>query len=137
MKSFRMRSLVGVTALMCLLLVASPISSAEPFSVKEYDRFHDVLRPLQHEALPNKDFQRIRSNAAELIKLGKAIVKVGVPSGIAKTNVEKFRLELTKFKKALNKFSQEAKAGSDSRLETSFSAVHDSFELLAEMLPRK
>jgi hypothetical protein len=26
------------------------------FSMKEYKEFHDVLHPLEHEALPNKDY---------------------------------------------------------------------------------
>ena len=137
MKSLRMRSLIIITALLCLLPMAGAVSAAEHFSVKEYEEFHDLLEPLQHEALPNKDWQRIRSNAAEFVKRGKAIVKVGVPAGTAKTNVAKFRFELKKFRNALNKFSQDAKGSDDTKLEASFGAVHDSFEMLAGMLPRK
>ncbi len=131
----KLRFLLIITGLFLLLPLAA--YGSEEFSVKEYDRFHDALHPLQHEALPNKDFRRIRANAVEFVKLGKAIVKVGVPAGTAKPNVEQFRVELKKFKRALNRFSRDAKTGSDSDLEASFSAVHDSFELLAGMLPRK
>lgn len=109
----------------------------EDFSVKEYDEFHRVLHPLQHEALPRKDFQRIRANAGELVKRGEAIVKLGVPPGTAETNVEEFRKELKKFSDALAKFGAHAKAGTDDQLEAAFSSVHDSFEVLAGMLPRK
>jgi hypothetical protein len=87
--------------------------------------------------LPNKDFASIRSKSVDFVKLGKAIVKVGVPAGVAKTKVVEFRKELRKFNAALSKFSRVAKAGTDSALEASFSAVHDSFEALAEMLPRR
>jgi hypothetical protein len=132
-----MRSLIVITALSCLLPMTGAVSAAEHFSVKEYNKFHDLLEPLQHEALPNKDFQRIRSNAAEFVKRGKALVKVGVPAGTAKINVEKFRLELRKFNAALNKFSKDSKGKDDSKLEASFSVVHDSFEMLAGMLPPK
>jgi hypothetical protein len=113
------------------------VSGSEHFSVKEYNAFHDVLRPLQHEALPGKDWGRIRLNAAELVKRGKAIVKVGVPARLAKTTDDEFRKELKKFKSALNKFSRDAKTGTDGDLEASFATVHDSFEMLAAMLPRK
>jgi hypothetical protein len=132
----KLRSLLTIAALLFVMLPQAVFAS-EHFSVKQYEKFHDVLQPLQHEALPNKDFVRIRSNAVEFVRLGKAIVKVGVPAGVAKTKVAAFRKELKKFNNALNKFSRIAKAGADSDLESSFSAVHDSFELLAEMLPRK
>jgi len=58
-------------------------AGGEAFSVAEYESFHDVLHPLEHEALPNRDFTRIRSQAPELIRLGRAIVKLGVPKGTA------------------------------------------------------
>ena len=109
----------------------------EEFGVKEYDDFHRVLHHLQHEALPKNDIATIRSRAKELIKLGAAIVKLGVPAGTKEANLEVFKKELEKFAKALEKYGAEAESGSDSDLKTSYSAVHDSFEELAVMLPRK
>jgi hypothetical protein len=136
-----------IFSLLILVAVAFPVASVtaisrsaraeEHFSVKQYNEFHDLLHPLEHEALPNKDFRRIRANARKLVRLGKAMVRVGVPRGTAKDNVDEFRTELRKFNTALNKFSIHAKAGNDTQLETSFSAVHDSFEMLVGMLPRK
>lgn len=134
------RKLSSIIVLCCaatLLLLSTAVASAQHFSVKEYDTFHDVLHPLEHEALPAKDFSRIRSNAATLVTRGKAMVKRGIPRGTDQKYVEEFRKELKKFKKSLNQFSKDAKSGSDSSLETSFSAVHDSFEMLVGMLPRK
>ena len=142
MKLFRVISRLTSTALLSSLLMAGAISALahhvdENFSVKEYNEFHRVLHPLQHEALPRKDFQRIRSNTGELVKHGEAIVKLGVPAGTAEKSVEEFRKEIKKFSDALAKFSEHAKGGTDEQLEGSFSAVHDSFEMLAGMLPRK
>jgi hypothetical protein len=131
----KLRSSLIITGLL-LLLMPLAIYGSEHFSAKEYEKFHDVLQPLQHEALPNKEFGRIRSKAVEFVKLGKAIVRVGVPAGTPKARAAEFRKELKKFNGALNKFSRDAKAGADSDVEASFSAVHDSFETLAEMLPR-
>lgn len=128
--------LLGVASLVVLSTVLST-AAAPNFSVKEYNGFHDVLHPLEHEALPAKDFQRIRSNAKEFVKRGKAIVRVGVPKGTAETNADEFRSELKKFKSALDRFSKDARRGTDAQLENSFSAVHDSFEMLVGMLPRK
>jgi hypothetical protein len=106
------------------------------FGFKQYDEFHDVLHPLQHEALPNKDFKTIRTKSALLIQRGRAIVKLGTPAKVSKDNRAEFITELRKFSRALTKFRNDAKRSSDSDLEISYSAVHDSFEMLAALLPR-
>jgi hypothetical protein len=120
-----------------LVVFAASKSIDEEFGVKEYDEFHRVLHPLEHEALPKKDFARIRSKAPELVKLGKTIVGLGVPQGTAEKNVEEFKRELNKFDAALNKLNADAEGGTDDQLKVSYSSVHDSFEVLAAMLPRK
>ena len=113
------------------------IAAQHTFSVKEYDHFHDLLHPLEHEALPKKDYRRIRANASSLVARGKAIVKVGVPAGTSEDQKEAFASELKKFSLALNKFRADARRGNNARLRTSYSAVHDSFEMLVAMLPRR
>jgi len=121
-----------------LALMLTPAATAqEHFSVREYNVFHDLLHPLEHEALPAKDFQRIRTEAPELVRRGEAIVRVGVPNGTAEKYRHDFRKELKKFKSALGKLKKDVKRGTDSQLAESFSAVHDLFEMLAGMLPRK
>lgn len=121
-----------------LLLTAPAIAVAQHgFSFKQYEEFHEVLHPLEHEALPNSDFARIRGQAAILVKHGREIVKLGVPEGTAADQHAEFKKELTKFNSALNKFRTHARRGSNSQLKTSYSVVHDSFEMLASMLPRK
>jgi hypothetical protein len=109
---------------------------ASDFSVKEYDEFHEVLHPLEHEALPKNDFATIRARASELVTLGQAITKLGVPRGTKQEHFEEFKKELKKFRSALTRFRSAAKSGTDQQLKTSYSAVHDSFEMLAGMLPR-
>jgi len=136
----RMTRTLCVLTVLTLLLMLAPVTTGtaeEYFSVKEYNVFHDLLHPLEHEALPAKDFQRLRSNAAELVRRGEAIVRVGMPKGTAERYREDFSKELKKFKTALGKLRKHAKRGTDAQLEASFSAVHDSFEMLAGMLPRK
>ncbi len=135
MKKSKMHLPMALLTTLALFGLATAVS-AEEFSVKEYVEFHHVLHPLQHEALPAKDFKRIRTNAAELVKRGQAMVRVGVPKGTAEKQVEEFRRELKKFKDALGKFRKDSQKGTDQQLEASFSAVHDSFEMLAGMLPR-
>jgi hypothetical protein len=106
------------------------------FGVKQYEHFHDVLHPLEHEALPQKDFRRIRAKSAQLAKRGNAIVRLGVPRGTSEQNRPEFARELKKFSAALTRFRSDARRGTNDELKTSYSAVHDSFEMLAAMLPR-
>lgn len=122
-----------------ILLLAMPaaVVAQHGFSVKQYEEFHDVLHPLEHEALPKNDFGRIRAQSGTLIKHGREIVKLGVPLGTAADQQAEFKKELAKFNSALNKFRTHVRRGSNSQLKTSYSAVHDSFEMLASMLPRK
>jgi len=122
-----------ITAALALTLLLTGMG----FGIKEYDAFHDVLHPLEHEALPKGDFARIRSQAKELSKRGDAIVKLGVPATIKAENKEQFKKHLDDFATALVKFSADAESATDADLKTSYSAVHDLFEELAHVLPRK
>jgi hypothetical protein len=137
MKYSKLRTTMALLFATLTLFALATAVSADEFNVKEYGEFHDVLHPLQHEALPAKDFKRIRANAGELVKRGQAMVRVGVPKGTAEKQVEEFRRELRKFKDALGKFRRDSTKGTDQQLEVSFGAMHDSFEMLAGMLPRK
>jgi hypothetical protein len=118
------------------VFLSSAAFAASDFGVKEYDDFHHVLHPLEHEALPKSDFATIRARAGELVKLGGAITKLGVPAGTKAESREEFKKELKKFKEALAKFRKASKSGTNDELKTTYSAVHDSFEMLAGMLPR-
>lgn len=118
-------------------LLLPPAGRAEHFSVREYEEFHDVLHPLEHEALPKGDFKTIRAQAAELARRGEAIVKLGVPAGVRREHEVEFKEGLKKFGDALSAFRRDAEAGTDAALKESYSAVHDSFEMLAALLPRK
>jgi hypothetical protein len=115
------------------VLVATHTSKATQhgFVFEEYEQFHDVLHPLEHEALPQKDYRRIRTHAKELVRLGNVILKLGIPQ--ISTVPEKMEKELKEFRKALSRFERDANNGSDSKLHKSYSAVHDSFEKLARL----
>lgn len=124
-----------------LLTLTMAIASAQPqpqhgFSVKQYHEFHEVLHPLQHDALPKGDFATIRARSGELLKHGRSIVKLGVPKGTQADKVPTFKKELKKFDKALSTFKSDVKTGSDEQLKKSYSEVHDTFETLADLLPQ-
>lgn len=129
------RLVLSALIISALTLLLSPATLAEHFSVREYEEFHDVLHPLEHEALPKGDFKTIRAQAAELARRGEAILKLGVPAGVKKERTDEFKQGLKKFAGALARFKQDASAGKDAELKESYSAVHDSFEMLAALLP--
>ena len=141
MKQFRFVFIFALIAFLSATAFLAPVRSTSAaqhgFSVKEYEEFHNVLHPLEHDALPKKDFRRIRANAGELAKRGRAIVKVGVPHGTSEDQKEEFTRELKKFSDALGKFQVHSRRGRNAQLKASYSAVHDSFEMLAGMLPRR
>jgi hypothetical protein len=127
-----------IAAILLMLFGGLNISRASvEMSVKQYEDFHRVLHPLEHEAIPRKDYAKIRMRANELIELGNAIVILGVPAGTKSDVVEQFKAELSKFRGALASFGEAAKNGKDEQVKDTFGAVHDSFEMLASMLPHK
>ncbi|HEY7786203.1 MAG TPA: hypothetical protein VIB00_15835 [Pyrinomonadaceae bacterium] len=130
-------SLFSISLLVAIFACVVSIQGSAPDSqIKEYKEFHDVLHPLEHEALPKKDYESVRTKADELVRLGNAIIKLGVPRGTQPSRVQAFEQELENFNKALKYFSKVSKSGKDEDLRISFSAVHDSYEMLAGMLPR-
>jgi hypothetical protein len=129
------RIILPLLLIFTLSLLLSPAALAEHFSVREYEEFHDVLHPLEHEALPKGDFKTIRAQAPELVRRGQAIVKLGMPSGVRQEHAAEFTKELKRFADSLAAFKGDAEAGTDAQLKESYSAVHDSFEMLAALLP--
>lgn len=133
----RSRSLVFALAAILMVTLEVPHASSlvqDEFKIEEFQLFHDILRPLQHEALPQGDFQRIRSMATELVKRGEAIVKLDVPD-VPNAQPRKFLKVRKKFKKWLSRFATDARTGSNAKLKKSFTAVHDSFEQLLDLMP--
>jgi len=116
-----------------ILYAATNAPIQHRFHIDQYDQFHAILHPLQHEALPQGDFQRIRSMANELVTRGKAIVMMEVPDA-AKDDRRKFAKKLKEFDKALAGFKSDAKTGDNTKLKKSYIAVHDSFEKLADFV---
>ncbi len=131
MKTKRRDAFTGLVIFAFILIACANVKAQHHFSFKEYEEFHDVLHPLEHEALPNKDYARIRSQANELVRRGNAIVKRGVPQN-SPVRAEMKR-ELKKFRRALSKFAAAARSTDNARLSTTYSAVHDSFEQLAAL----
>lgn len=105
------------------------------FDNTDFDRFHDVLHPLQHDALPQNDYAAMRREARRLVSAGRVLTKGFVPAGV--TDTVKFCDEQARFADALKSFDRAAKGKDDALLKASFTRVHDTFEEMAHMLPRR
>jgi hypothetical protein len=105
------------------------------FNNAEFDRFHDILHPLQHEALPKNDFATIRREAKRLVAAGRPLTRGFVPAGV--TDTAKFCEELANFADALKRFDRDAKRKDDEAMKRSYIRVHDTFEEMAHLLPRR
>jgi len=127
---------VFLSTIFALSAARSDAAPQHGFSVKQYETFHDVLHPLEHEALPKRDFKRIRTKAGLLYSRGRAIVRLGVPAGTSEEQKAEFEKGLKTFNQALTKFRSDARRGTNYQLKISYTVVHDSFEMLAGMLPR-
>lgn len=131
--------LIVILGTNCILTLEAQKSSratvSKAFRRKIYDRFDDLLRPLLYGSPPQKEFRRIRRMSAEIVKVGEALVKQGVPKARNQRRRESVRL-LRRFDRALTVFRMAARADSDSRLEKSLAALDESFEELeATVIP--
>jgi hypothetical protein len=129
-------SALALTAIFILVFGVSPGAGhavQRELRIAEYEGFLDVLEPLEREALPQKDFRRIREMAGELVIRGKEIVALGIPDGYGP--VRRFAMARKAFDRSLDRFKLDAKSGSNLRLKKAFVAVHDSFAELEDSLP--
>jgi hypothetical protein len=132
MKRTQWVAVLLLTTILMIGLAASPATNAaapQRFVIEEYQLFYELLNPLLRGALPEGDFQRIRSSANELVARGKAIVKLRVHEN------RKFAEARRKFDRALDAFMIDARKDDNPRLVKSFTAAHDSFEELADIAP--
>ena len=139
------RAFTLTLSLICALFAASAIVAQEHsenqgghnFPAPQFDRFHDILHPLQHEALPNNDFRTIRARAGDLYNAGRAILRLPMPRGA--TNATELRRKRDEFSRALVAYRRDARRrrANDAQLRISYERVHDTFEELAHLWPRR
>lgn len=100
------------------------------FAIKELDRFHDVLHPLVHDALPDNDFDTIRKNLDALMQEAEAIVNAALP--------EKYEAKKREFgvlaEALVNQLAGLKETADDEELAMKFEERHGTFEQMAGML---
>ncbi|MFQ5771701.1 MAG: hypothetical protein ACE5HX_14300 [bacterium] len=101
--------------------------------VEYMDEYHRVLRPLMHQALPDKDVAAFKENAPELLKCAEKVAAAEIP---AKFAAKKAEVEtLTKSILAKTKtFYEICQSGSEDEILDTFMAAHDEYEALADIV---
>ena len=133
-----MTRLLLITALLVCLFSAFTASAQgrrdenHKFNIEEVNKFHELLHPVWHEQYPNKEWTKIRSQAAELVSRKDAIMKVRLRTKADnRAAVEERRRA---FGTAVDAFASAAKSGSDDELSRTVAEMHDRFEQFTESL---
>jgi hypothetical protein len=103
------------------------------FAIKELDSFHDVLHPLVHDALPEKDYEAIRSQLDKLLEYATAIDEASLPEEYAPKNKE-FKNLSKLLVSQINELQQLGEKSNEETFEAKFEEMHETFETLAHML---
>lgn len=103
------------------------------FAIKELDSFHDILHPLIHHALPEKDYEAIRIQLDKLTKYATAIDEASLSEEYASKNKEFKNLsKLLVFQ--INELHEIGERPDQEMFEVKFEEMHETFETLAHML---
>jgi len=137
MKNFRLLTLtIAIISIAVMIQCQNKQESDTANSVdivSAMEKFHTLLRPLQHQAVPNNDIRAIQTNAGKLQTLAGQIQDASLPESLKeyRQKIEKLTGELFEASKALN---AESDTLSDEKILAKFATVHDHYEALAEVI---
>jgi hypothetical protein len=94
------------------------------FAVPAMDHFHEVLHPLVHDAMPEKQYDLVRGKLDELFSHAKAIRKAKLPAEMASVKKE-FRRSAERLVDQIRKLK---KTSNDAKFEALFDEMHMTFE---------
>ncbi len=99
------------------------------------DDYHRVLRPLMHQALPNQDVAAFKANAAALLQSAEKVAAAEIPEKFAAQKEHITGLTNTLLEKTRS-FHDCCQSGTDAEIFESFTAAHDNYETLADVVYR-
>jgi hypothetical protein len=101
--------------------------------VKEVDGFHELLHPLVHEAMPNKDAGTIRKGLPALMASAAAIKNAHLPQSMQKKKTA-FKNAARKLQAQVEKLNKTKSRLTDLELLEKFGQIHETFELIDNMI---
>jgi hypothetical protein len=101
--------------------------------IKEIDDFHEVLRPLWHEAVPNQDYEAIKAAIPDLKKLADALVKAELPKKyeFLQKEFDEKRLAL---KVSVDSLEVVCRGTDNEAIESRMIDMHEAYHALTECL---
>lgn len=93
------------------------------------ERFHDVLRPLHHEALPEKNAQAIRDSLDHLLALQDSVFLAPMPKDWEDV-ADTLNTLRKQFKASGEALKEAAKGKDDNAVLKAFQKYHDSFKAI-------
>ncbi len=121
-----------MTAVCCLAMSWNQIAHCAG-KVTEVDQFHELLHPLVHDALPNKDYAAIRDALPQLIESATTMSKAQLTDDLV-SKQKKYTKEAKKLLKQLKDMERRKSKFSDEALDKRFRAMHDTFERIVQMV---
>lgn len=109
------------------------LMTAVSISLPELEHFHDILQPLWHEALPNKDYAAIEAAIPALKEQAQAVVNAKLPEKYDFL-AESFNANRKALKDAVNQLGAACESDSTELIEEKMTGLHDAYHALTECL---
>jgi hypothetical protein len=97
------------------------------------DDYHRVLRPLMHQALPDKNVAAFKENSAQLQECAEKLAVAAIPE-----KYEEHKTEITALAREVldttKIFANDCQTGDDEKIFASFLVAHDKYEALADIV---
>mgnify|MGYP006304120911 CR=1 FL=1 len=103
--------------------------------ISAMEKFHTILRPLQHQAVPNQNIDVITAHADTLHALALQVQGASVPEKLAE-NSETIAQHKANLLQAVEQFQDVAASDVPEEILAAFSSVHDRYEEFATSVYR-
>jgi hypothetical protein len=108
-------------------------TATENTLLQAMDEYHRVLRPLMHQALPNQDSAAFKANAAALLECAEKVAAADIPEKFAaqKAQIDSVADDMLAKTRL---FYDAAQGGADEEMLNQFTAAHEDYEALADIV---
>lgn len=124
---------IGLVLLMMSLVALSCQSKKETAKVPQKDmrvviqEFHNILRPLHHQAVPEKNVKAIKDSLNHLLTLGDSLEIVPIPKDWEDIS-DTLKILTHHLAESGNKLREAVKSDSDQEILNAFMEYHDAFK---------
>jgi len=97
------------------------------------EKFHTVLRPLQHQAVPNNDVETIKSQTSKLYSMAEQVANATIPEDLREQGdaIHQHQQDLVG---RVRELQNQLKNGTDEDILNAFSDIHTQYENFADAI---